>query len=85
METKLKNLKSLETQEEYKSALVHRAFVREQIALSKDRILGLTEEIASEWGYVSNYKMILEDLEAQILSWEVEQEVERNEDIRLIL
>ena len=42
METKLKDLKSFETQEEYKSDLVHRAFVREQIALSKDRILGLT-------------------------------------------
>ena len=74
METKLKDLKSFETQEEYKSALVHRAFVREQIALSKDRILGLTEEIANEWSYVSNYKMILEDLNAQILKWEAEQE-----------
>ena len=62
MESELKDLKSFETQEEYESALVHRAFVREQIALSKDRILGLTEEIANEWSYVSNYKMILEDL-----------------------
>lgn len=74
MESELKDLKSLETQEEYESALVHRAFVREQIALSKDRILGLTEEITSEWSYVSNYKMILEDLNAQILKWEAEQE-----------
>lgn len=48
MESELKYLKSFETQEEYESALVHRAFVREQIALSKDRILGLTEEIANE-------------------------------------
>ena len=48
MKSELKDIKSLETQEEYESALVHRAFVREQIALSKDRILGLTEEIASE-------------------------------------
>ena len=62
MKSELKDLKSFETQEEYESALVHRAFVREQIALSKDRILGLTEEIANEWSYVSNYKMILEDL-----------------------
>ena len=74
MESKLKDLKSLETQEEYESALVHRDFVREQITLSKDRILGLTEEIANEWSYVSNYKMILEDLNAQILKWEAEQE-----------
>ena len=74
MESELKDLKSLETQEEYKSALVHRAFVREQITLSKDKILGLTEEIANEWSYVSNYEMILEDLNAQILSWEAEQE-----------
>ena len=74
MESKLKDLKSLETQEEYESALVHRDFVREQITLSKDRILGLTEEIANEWSYVSNYKMILEDLNAQILMWEAEQE-----------
>ena len=74
MESKLKDLKSLETQEEYKSALVHRAFVREQIALGKDRILGLTEEIANEWSYVSNYEIILKDLNAQILKWEAEQE-----------
>lgn len=73
MESKLKDIKSLETQEEYKSALVHRAFVREQITLGKDKILRLTEEIAGEWSYVSNYKMILEDLEAQILKWETEQ------------
>ena len=74
MEGKLKDIKSFETQEEYESALSHRDFVREQITLSKDRILGLTEEIASEWSYVSNYEMILEDLNAQILSWEAEQE-----------
>lgn len=74
MKSKLKDIKSLETQEEYESALVHRAFVREQIALSKDRILGLTEEITNEWSYVSNYKMILEDLNVQILKWEAEQE-----------
>ena len=74
MEGKLKDIKSFETQEEYESALSHRDFVREQITLSKDRILGLTEEIASEWGYVSNYEMILEDLNAQILKWEAEQE-----------
>ena len=74
MEGKLKDLKPFETQEEYKSALSHRDFVREQITLSKDRILGLTEEVANEWSYVSNYKMILEDLNAQILKWEAEQE-----------
>lgn len=74
MESELKDLKSFETQEEYESALVHRDFVREQITLSKDKILGLTEEIANEWSYVSNYEMILEDLNAQILSWEAEQE-----------
>ena len=74
MEGKLKDLKPFETQEEYKSALSHRDFVREQITLSKDRILGLTEEIANEWSYVSNYEMILEDLNAQILKWEAEQE-----------
>ena len=74
MEGKLKDIKSFETQEEYESALSHRDFVREQITLSKDRILGLTEEVANEWSYVSNYKMILEDLNAQILSWEAEQE-----------
>ena len=74
MESKLKDIKSLGTQEECKSALVHRAFMREQITLSKDKILSLTEEIASEWGYVSNYEMILEDLNAQILKWEAEQE-----------
>ena len=74
MKSKLKDIKPFETQEEYESALVHRAFVCEQITLSKDRILGLTEEIASEWSYVSNYEMILEDLNAQILSWEAEQE-----------
>lgn len=74
MESELKDIKPFETQEEYKSALVHRAFVREQITLSKDKILSLTEEIASEWGYVSNYEMILEDLNAQILKWEAEQE-----------
>ena len=74
METKLKDLKPFETQEEYKSALKDRDFVREQIALGKDRILGLTEEIANEWSYVSNYKMILEDLNAQISKWEAERE-----------
>ena len=74
MEGKLKDIKSFETQEEYESALSHRDFVREQITLSKDKILSLTEEIASEWGYVSNYEMILEDLNAQILKWEAEQE-----------
>ena len=74
MEGKLKDLKPFETQEEYKSALKNRDFVREQIALSKNKILRLTEEIASEWSYVSNYEMILEDLNAQILSWEAEQE-----------
>ena len=74
MEGKLKDIKSFETQEEYESALSHRDFVREQITLSKDRILGLTEEVANEWSYVSNYKMILEDLNAQILKWEAEQE-----------
>ena len=74
MKSKLKDIKPFETQEEYESALSHRDFVREQITLSKDRILGLTEEVANEWSYVSNYKMILEDLNAQILSWEAEQE-----------
>ena len=74
MKSKLKDIKSFETQEEYESALSHRDFVREQITLSKDRILGLTEEVANEWSYVSNYKMILEDLNAQILKWEAEQE-----------
>ena len=74
MEGKLKDIKSFKTQEEYESALSHRDFVREQITLSKDRILGLTEEVANEWSYVSNYKMILEDLNAQILKWEAEQE-----------
>ena len=74
MEGKLKDIKSFETQEEYESALSHRDFVREQITLSKDKILSLTEEIASEWGYVSNYEMILEDLNAQILKWEAERE-----------
>lgn len=74
METKLKDIKPFETQEEYESALKNRDFVREQITLSKDRILGLTEEIANEWSYVSNYEMILEDLDAQILKWEAEQE-----------
>ena len=48
MEGKLKDIKSFETQEEYESALSHRDFVREQITLSKDRILGLTEEVANE-------------------------------------
>lgn len=33
MESELKDLKSFETQEEYESALVHRAFVREQIII----------------------------------------------------
>ena len=80
MEGKLKDLKPFETQEEYESALSHRDFVREQITLSKDRVLRLTEEIASEWSYVSNYEMILEDLNAQILSWEAEQEDRENVD-----
>ena len=74
MEGKLKDIKSFETQEEYESALSHRDFVREQITLGKDRILGLTEEVANEWSHVSNYEIILEDLNAQILSWEAEQE-----------
>ena len=74
MKSKLKDIKSLETQEEYESALVHRAFVREQITLGKDKILGLTKEIASEWRYVSNYEIILGDLDAQILRWETERE-----------
>lgn len=74
MKSKLEDIKPLETQEEYKSALVNRDFVREQITLSKDRILGLTEEIANEWSYVSNWEMILEDLNAQILKWEAERE-----------
>ena len=74
MEGKLKDIKSFETQEEYESALSHRDFVREQITLGKNKILELTEEIASEWSYVSNYKMILEDLNAQILRWETERE-----------
>ena len=74
MEGKLKDLKPFETQEEYKSALKNKDFMCEQITLSKDRILGLTEEVANEWSYVSNYKMILEDLNAQILKWEAEQE-----------
>ena len=74
MEGKLKDLKPFETQEEYKSALKNKDFVCEQITLGKDKILRLAEEIASEWSYVSNYKMILEDLNAQILSWEAEQE-----------
>ena len=74
MESKLKELKSLETQEEYESALSHRDFVCDTIIFSKNRILRLAEEIASEWSYVSNYEMILEDLNAQILMWEAEQE-----------
>lgn len=74
MESELKDLKPFEIQEGYKSALKNRDFVREQITLSKDRILELTEEIVNEWSYVSNYKMILEDLNAQILKWEAEQE-----------
>lgn len=74
MKSRLKDLKPFETQEEYKSALVNRDFVCEQIALGMDKILRLTEEVASEWSYVSNYKMILEDLNVQILKWEAEQE-----------
>ena len=74
MEGKLKDIKSFETQEEYESALSHRDFVRKQITLSKDRMLWLSEEVANEWSYVSNYEIILEDLNAQILKWEAEQE-----------
>ncbi len=75
MESKLKDLKSFETQEEYESALKNKDFVCDAIILGKNKILRLTKEIANEWGYVSNYEMILEDLNAQILKWEVEQEV----------
>lgn len=74
MESKLKDLKPLETQEEYESALGHRDFVCDTIIFGKNRILRLAEEIASEWSYVSNWEMILEDLNAQILMWEAEQE-----------
>lgn len=74
METKLKDLKPFETQEEYKSALKNRDFVRDTIIFGRNKILRLAKEIASEWSYVSNYEMILEDLDAQILKWEAEQE-----------
>lgn len=74
MESKLKDLKPFETQEEYKSALKNKDFVRDTIIFGKNRILRLAEEIAGEWDYVSNYEMILEDLNAQILKWEAEQE-----------
>lgn len=75
MEGKLKDIKPFETQEEYESALVHRAFVRDTINFAKNRILSLTEDIASEWKYVHNYEKILKDLDVAILRWEVEREV----------
>lgn len=74
MESKLKDIKPFETQEEYESALKNKDFVCDTIIFSKNRILRLAEEIASEWSYVSNWEMILEDLNAQILMWEAEQE-----------
>lgn len=74
MESKLKDLKSFETQEEYESALKNKDFVCDAIIFGKNKILRLTEEIASEWSYVSNYEMILKDLNAQILKWETERE-----------
>ena len=75
METKLKDIKSFETQEEYESALSHRDFARDTINFAKNRILSLTEHIASEWKYVHNYEKILKDLDVAILRWEVEREV----------
>ena len=74
MESELKDIKPLGTQEEYESALKNKDFVCDAIIFGKNKILGLAEEIANEWRYVSNYEMILEDLNAQILSWEAEQE-----------
>ena len=56
MEGKLKDIKSFETQEEYESALSHRDFVREQITLSKDRILGLTKV----WDNLENDKLVID-------------------------
>lgn len=73
MESELKDLKPFETQEEYESALKNKDFVCDAIIFGKNKILRLTEEIANEWSYVSNYEIILEDLEAQILRWEAEQ------------
>lgn len=48
--------------------------MRDTIIFGRNKILRLAKEIASEWSYVSNYEMILEDLDAQILKWEAEQE-----------
>ena len=75
MENKLKELKPFETEKEYTAALGNRDFVRDTINFAKNRILKLTEEIASEWSYVHNYEKILADLDVAILRWEVEQEV----------
>ena len=75
METKLKELKPFETEKEYATALGNRDFVRDTISFAKNRILKLTEEIASEWKYVHNYEKILADLDVAILRWEIEQEV----------
>lgn len=75
MESKLTELKPYETQAEYKAALGNREFVCDTISFAKNRILRLTEDIASEWKYIHNYEKILEDLDVAILRWEVEQEV----------
>ena len=75
MKSELKDIKPLETQEEYEGALGNREFVRDTINFAKNRILSLTEDIASEWKYVHNYEKILKDLDVAILRWEVEREV----------
>ena len=75
MENKLTELKPYETQAEYEAALGNREFVRDTISFAKNKILSLTEDIASEWKYIHNYEKILEDLDVAILRWEVEQEV----------
>lgn len=77
MENKLKELKPYETQAEYEAALGNRDFVRDTINFAKNRILKMTEEIASEWKYVHNYEKILADLDVAILRWEIEQEVKK--------
>lgn len=78
MESKLTELKPYETQVEYEAALDNRGFVCDTISFAKNRILRLTEDIASEWKYIHNYEKILEDLDVAILRWEVEQEVRDN-------
>lgn len=74
METKLKDIKPFETQEEYESALSHRDFVCDTIIFGKNRILRLAEEIASEWSYIHNYEKVLQDLDVVISRWEAERE-----------